>query len=155
MTAKKRLIAFLFFLFLLFVPFSVSPAETTHKKKQETKKIVQVALQKAKPNKVTTKKRWISFEATFYNLCCNLTKSGRKLQDGVTVAVDPRIIPLGSWIEIEYPNGKIERRRADDTGSAIKGNILDVYVKKPTKVLLQMGRQDVKVRILSKEEIKQ
>jgi 3D (Asp-Asp-Asp) domain-containing protein len=66
--------------------------------------------------------------------------------------VDPKVISLGTWIEIKYPNGTIEKRRADDTGGVIKGNIVDIYVKKSRKEVLQLGRKQVKVRILSKGE---
>lgn len=168
MTAKKRLI--LFVVFVLFFSFTQnigSGSYYNHKKPVEikkeikNKKEIKKQIKKNKVEKNIVKKQnnvkvlsysneeeWMSFEATFYNLCCNLTASGRKLEDGVTVAVDPRIIPLGTWIEIKYPDGNVERRRADDTGGVIKGRILDVYVAKPRNVLLQMGRQNVKVRIL-------
>lgn len=149
---KKIILLFIFLiLFFSFDAVVVSNSTTYHKKpeqkvikKQNKKPIQKINQQK----KIIKEEEWITYEATFYNLCCNLTKSGRKLEDGVTVAVDPRIIPLGTWIEIKYPNGNIEKRRADDTGGAIKGRILDVYVAKPRKVLLQMGRQHVKVRII-------
>lgn len=114
------------------------------------------ACTKSQPKKTIAKKiivkTWHTFEATFYNQpckSCNITKSGRKLKTGVTISVDPRVIPLGSWVEIRYPDGKVEKRRADDTGKAVKGHIVDVFVPKPRKQLLQMGRQQVKLRIIS------
>lgn len=91
------------------------------------------------------------FEVTWYN-DTGETASGRYTQDGVTISVDPSIIPLGTWVELEFPDGRILRRRADDTGSAVKGKVVDVYANKPTATLLQWGRvRGVTVRILGKE----
>lgn len=74
---------------------------------------------------------------TFY--CCEeyphicgtgtgITASGRRVTPYVSCAVDTSIIPLGSTIMIEY-NGEMVYLRADDTGSAIQGNRLDIAVR--------------------------
>ena len=92
------------------------------------------------------------FEVTWYN-DTGKTASGRYTQDGVTVSVDPSIIPLGTWIELEFPDGRILRRRADDTGSAVKGKVVDVYANQPTATLLQWGRvRGVTVRISGSQD---
>lgn len=52
-----------------------------------------------------------------------ITASGTKVEEGRTIAVDPDVIPLGWWVYIEG----IGFRRAEDTGSAIKGKKIDVY----------------------------
>lgn len=73
---------------------------------------------------------------TFY--CCEerphicgtgtgITASGRRVTPYVSCAVDTSIIPLGSTIMIEY-NGEMVYLRADDTGSAVKGNHIDIAV---------------------------
>lgn len=74
---------------------------------------------------------------TFY--CCEerphicgtgtgITASGRRVTPYVSCAVDPDIIPLGSTIMIEH-NGEMVYLRADDTGSAVKGNHIDIAVQ--------------------------
>ena len=64
--------------------------------------------------------------------CCGkddgITYSGVKATPGVTVAVDTSIIPLGSDVLVDYGDGVINYYRADDTGSSIKGNKLDLCV---------------------------
>ncbi|WP_219834701.1 3D domain-containing protein [Paenibacillus sp. R14(2021)] len=52
-----------------------------------------------------------------------ITASGARVKEGRTIAVDPRVIPIGWWVYIEG----IGFRRAEDTGSAIKGKKIDVY----------------------------
>ena len=64
--------------------------------------------------------------------CCGkddgITYSGVKATPGVTVAVDTSISPLGSDVLVDYGDGVINYYRADDTGSSIKGNKLDLCV---------------------------
>ena len=55
-----------------------------------------------------------------------LTSTGIQATEGVTVAVDPAIIPYGSKIKI---NGKVYI--AQDCGGVIKGNKIDVFVESP------------------------
>ena len=59
--------------------------------------------------------------------CCGktdgITFTGTAATEGRTVAVDPKVIPLGSEVVL---NG--ESYIAEDIGGAIKGNRIDVYV---------------------------
>ena len=57
-----------------------------------------------------------------------ITASGLRATPGVTVAVDPSVIPLGSDVLVDYGDGEIHYYRADDTGSAVKGNHIDLCV---------------------------
>jgi Uncharacterized protein conserved in bacteria len=52
-----------------------------------------------------------------------ITASGTTVMEGRTISVDPDVVPLGWWVYIEG----IGIRRAEDTGSAIKGKKIDVY----------------------------
>ena len=51
------------------------------------------------------------------------TASGTVPTAGRTIAVDPSVIPLGSQVII---NGHVYT--AEDTGGAIKGNVIDIFV---------------------------
>lgn len=50
--------------------------------------------------------------------------SGKRLEPLVSVAVDPRVIPLGTILHDAQGNVY----RAEDTGSAIKGNRIDLFI---------------------------
>lgn len=58
--------------------------------------------------------------------CCGkadgITATGTQAREGVTIAVDPGVIPLGAWVEV---NG--HQYHAEDTG-AFSGNRIDVYI---------------------------
>jgi 3D (Asp-Asp-Asp) domain-containing protein len=53
-----------------------------------------------------------------------ITATGTTARAGRTVAVDPKVIPLGSRIFIEG----LGERIAEDVGGGIKGNHIDVYL---------------------------
>ena len=72
-----------------------------------------------------------NYRLSFYCPCatCNgrsdaKTKLGTKMAEGRTIAVDSRVIPLGSRVYIDGYGVFI----AEDTGGAIKGNRIDVCV---------------------------
>jgi len=54
-----------------------------------------------------------------------ITATGTSARSGRTVAVDPRVIALGSKIYIEG----LGERIAEDVGGGVKGNHIDVYVQ--------------------------
>lgn len=59
-------------------------------------------------------------------VCCGkdngITATGTVAQEGVTIAVDPDVIPLGSWVEIDG-----HTYHAEDVGGAVNGNHIDIY----------------------------
>lgn len=69
-----------------------------------------------------------NFKVTFYGPTGHSTKSGTECTEGRTIAVDPNVIPLGSKIYIENdPLGGDGYYIAEDTGSAVTGNIIDIF----------------------------
>lgn len=85
--------------------------------------------------------RVLIMEATAYCYTGQRTKTGTWPQRG-TVAVDPWVIPLGSWLWVEGYGAGV----AEDTGSAIRGNRIDVFMETEAEAL-NWGRRWVRVRI--------
>lgn len=77
-----------------------------------------------------------------------ITASGMRAQCGV-VAVDPRVIPLGTKLYIESADGSFVYGYAvaGDTGGAIKGNRIDLFMDSYSECM-QFGRRNVNVYIL-------
>ncbi|MEO5356506.1 MAG: 3D domain-containing protein [Nitrospirae bacterium YQR-1] len=89
------------------------------------------------------------FEVTAYDVSLRstgkwsrfrLTKSGTTPHKYRTVAVDPAIIPIGSLVYIEGIGWRI----AEDTGSKIKGKMIDVFFD-TTEEAMDFGRQTLRV----------
>lgn len=76
-----------------------------------------------------------------------ITASGAKVKEDHTIAVDPNVIPLGSLVYIEG----LGIRRAEDTGSAIKGAKIDVYIPDLEEALEFGVKKNVKVYVLSSD----
>ncbi len=78
----------------------------------------------------------------------NVTAMGTKLRPGV-VAVDKRVIPLGSKLYIESMDGfaSYGMAVAEDTGGAIKGNKIDLFYE-DYNYCLKFGRRPVRVYVL-------
>ena len=120
--------------------------------------------------KPVTGTRVTTFNATAYDLSVDscgknsshpqygITRSGYSLKgmsrvDAMSIAVDPKVIPLGTIVYIEFPspyehfNGNYTAR---DTGGAIKGNIVDIFMGDFNKVkadqsVWDFGRRKVKI----------
>ena len=98
---------------------------------------------------------WIdlgTFEITAYCTCrcCSsgtgITASGAVATVGRTIGVDPDLIPLGSTVKIVFQDGTEHIYKAEDTGSAIQGNIIDLLLESHESAL-QFGRQTCRVYI--------
>lgn len=80
---------------------------------------------------------------THYKCPLNKTATGTFPRAGRTVAVDPRVIPLGSRIHIEG----IGELVAEDTGAQIKGKSLDLFLPS-VKECVQFGRRQRDVYLI-------
>ena len=76
----------------------------------------------------------------------SLTHLGTQVRPGI-IAVDPRVIPLGSRVYIEFADGHGVYATAEDTGGAIKGNRIDIAVWTVPEAY-NFGMQKVKVYVL-------
>lgn len=93
----------------------------------------------------------LTMTATAYTASCagcsGITATGINLKanpNQKVISVDPTVIPLGSKVWVEGYGEAI----AGDTGGAIKGNVIDIFI--PTKQeALNWGRKTVKVKILN------
>lgn len=77
-----------------------------------------------------------------------ITYSGTRARPGV-VAVDPRVVKLGSKLYIESMDRTPDYgfAKAEDTGSAIKGNRVDLFIENRSQAL-RYGVRTVKVYVL-------
>ena len=78
-----------------------------------------------------------------------ITASGMRAQYGV-IAVDPRVIPLGTKLYVEGTDGSWTYGYcvAGDTGGGIKGNRIDLFYNSRAEAL-QFGRRQARVYILN------
>lgn len=120
--------------------------------KEPVEKIVRVGIKVRSSFKKTsstpsTYKKVIAMTATAYS-AGGYTASGLPAQVGV-VAVDPKVIPLGTKVYVETADGKYiyGTAIAADTGGAIKGNKIDLCVHTRSEAY-KFGRRTVNVYIL-------
>ena len=81
-------------------------------------------------------------EATAYHMPNSRTATGTIPRVGV-IAVDPEVIPLGSVVYVEGYGFAV----AEDTGGAIKGDRIDIYLDSEEECI-QWGRRDVTIYII-------
>ena len=118
--------------------------------KDPVKEVVEVGTKKAAaaPNGKNAK-RVIVMQATAYDPSAgSKTAMGTRARVGA-VAVDPRVIPLGSKLYIESMDGfaSYGYATAEDTGGAIKGNRIDLFYNSNAEAN-RFGRRNVKVYVL-------
>jgi len=121
---------------------------------------------------VNTKSR--KFTATAYDLSYHcvethegdpghgITANGTDLKnlsrkEAMTVATDPKVIPTGSIIEVEFEDPNFQDFNgiytANDVGGGVKGNTIDIFMgdfhsSEPHQSTIAFGRRNVKVRVL-------
>ena len=105
-------------------------------------------------------KKVLNMEATAYTASYNdtgknpgdagfgITYTGKKVKEGI-IAVDPSVIPLGTRVYVECLGNTPDYgfAVAEDIGSAIKGNVIDLYFDNQEEVA-KWGRRSVRVYIL-------
>ena len=90
---------------------------------------------------------------TYY--CCELrphicgtgdgiTASGAPVEAGVSCAVDPSLIPLGSKIIVDFGDGEMHEYIAQDIGAWVNGAHIDLAVASHDEAL-QLGRRSATV----------
>ena len=84
----------------------------------------------------------LKVSATAYTHTGNRTATGTVARVGI-IAVDPRVIPLGTRVYVEGYG----YATAEDTGGAIKGNRIDIFLNSNAECV-NWGRRSVKVYIL-------
>jgi len=99
----------------------------------------------------STSVKEITVKATAYTASCEgcsgITKTGVNIKDNPNkkvIAVDPSVIPLGSKVYVEGFGEAI----AADTGGAIKGNRIDVFIPSEEDAM-DFGVQKLTVTILN------
>jgi 3D (Asp-Asp-Asp) domain-containing protein len=74
------------------------------------------------------------------------TASGTRTHTGI-VAADPRLLPVGSVVEIVQPKHVAGIYTVMDTGSAVKGRTLDIFMPS-CEHAVQFGRRAVRANVL-------
>jgi 3D (Asp-Asp-Asp) domain-containing protein len=89
----------------------------------------------------------MEMSSTMYCLRGNM-RTGVRTRDGMA-AGDPRVLPLGSVVRVTHPDGRpIGIFVIMDTGGAIKGNKIDIYVDSCPEAI-RWGRRPVITEVLS------
>lgn len=77
-----------------------------------------------------------------------LMRTGVRTRDGMAAA-DPRVLPLGSVVRVSHPDGRpIGLFVVMDTGGAVRGNKIDIYMDS-CREALDWGRRAVVAEVLS------
>lgn len=119
--------------------------------------IINIPGEKEQTNKVQTKVentnnssyKTMTVEATAYTAyckgCSGITAIGIDLRSNPNqkvIAVDPKVIPLGAKVYVEGYGYAI----AGDTGGAIKGNKIDLFIPNLSEAL-EFGRRNIQIKV--------
>lgn len=124
----------------------IYPKQKLKLKKSSAKTISKPAPSSSKDNVV----KEFTVSSTAYTAyckgCSGITRTGinlKKNPGAKVIAVDPKVIPLGTKVWVEGYGYAV----AGDTGGAIKGKKIDVFIPDRNKAL-KWGRKNVKIKIL-------
>lgn len=122
----------------------------TNEVKSTSSEIVKTQIP-AKPAPAPNTGKTMTVEATAYTAycegCSGTTANGTNLRANPNlkvIAVDPRVIPLGTKVWVEGYGEAV----AADTGGAIKGNKIDVFIPNLSSAY-EWGRRTVTIKILN------
>jgi len=125
---------------------NVSTQKNKTSKKTNTKK-------KKKKNKKKYLGKFMVYAYCPCSKCCGhstgITASGKQAKQGRTIAVDTRVIPLGSIVYMKI-NGKLKKFIAEDAGSGIDGKKIDMFINSHQKCL-KWGIKSIKVWVQKKK----
>lgn len=94
-------------------------------------------------NYIGTGKKYISNASTYSG--DTMTASGQRPRWG-TIAVDPRVIPLGSKVYVPYFDKVFI---ANDTGGIIRGTMIDIFMKSASN-MRNFGRRNLEIVVLDR-----
>jgi 3D (Asp-Asp-Asp) domain-containing protein len=124
-------------------PFPVSAKPVIAQAKKKSTPVIKLTS--------STHAKEITVKATAYTASCQgcsgITKTGINIKenpDKKVIAVDPSVIPLGSKVYVEG----FGEATAEDTGSAIKGKRIDIFIPSEQDAL-DFGVKKLKVTILN------
>lgn len=105
------------------------------------------------PGKITNAVSSNEFIVTAYCPCkqCsegygNMTATGVKAKPGITIAVDPKVIPYGSTVLIYYDEELFGIYIAEDCGGAIKGKMIDIYCENHEETI-KWGKRKCQIKV--------
>ena len=75
-----------------------------------------------------------------------VTASGELANEGITIAADPKVLPIGSHVIIQG----VGLRIVQDVGGGIKGKRIDIYFNSHSRAL-SFGKPKLEVRVLDFE----
>lgn len=126
--------------------------EENNNPQQQTKNTVSAQAEKSEPvqNDNEPAGKEMTVTATAYTASCNgcsgVTATGidlKKNPDQKVIAVDPKVIPLGSKVHVEGYGTAV----AGDTGGAIKGKKIDLFMPAKSDAT-KFGVRSVKIKVL-------
>lgn len=137
--------------------------EIARLEKQKEQKNVQVTSNKevvSSTNSTSNRTNLGTFRATAYTAYdgtqVGITRGGTNMANGNIhtasghriLAADPNVIPFGSIVRVTLSSGEVIIGKIDDTGGAIKGNIIDISFSSKDAAFA-FGRQSVQVEIIN------
>lgn len=131
-------------------------SETKAKVIEEKEEVIEQLAEETEPSPPSNPT--ITVQATYYVATCEgcsgITKTGVDVRSSIyyegkrIIAVDPNVIPLGSTVIVRTDSGESFEATAQDIGSAIQGNRIDILVESESEAY-RLGRVSAEVEIIN------